>query len=149
MCVFVLECYRCACGMKERREEGMEGWTEGKERRWRGFRKSAPNKVKLFQSSSFCSYCLDLCCPTYNKSLLSFTLPSCLGCRYLTLSLHLWAFCWAVFPPSPSACTLFSPFCRSSSPNGVYIGSRDRLGSSFLPLPSLPVLYFLQYHSPQ
>lgn len=42
VCVFVLECYHCARGMEERR--------------WRGFRKSTPNKVKLFQSSSVCSY---------------------------------------------------------------------------------------------
>lgn len=85
-------------------------WREGgEERRWREFRKSSPNKVKLFHSSSFCSYWISAA-PPHNKPVLSFTLPSSLWCCFFTLSAQLQASCEAVFPSLPPVCSLFTHF---------------------------------------
>ena len=118
VCVFVLECYHCACGMEERR--------------WRGFRKSTPNKVKLFQSSSVCSYWISAAplVPSHSCPLVSHH-PSGVHsfCSFMSFLSSCFFFCF-FFPR------------QSTSPRCVYVGSLDHLGSSFLPLPSLPSLYF-------
>lgn len=113
-CVFDWNC--CACGMGRGKK--------GKERWWQGF--SAPNKVKLFQSS-FCS-------PGFAGSLLSLITSHSRPFADIIWSVYADDFSVVVF----SLCCLLrslslSHFFRSTSPNGVYTRSCDRLDSSFLP----------------
>lgn len=93
---------------------------------------------------------LDVCCPLWQATPVLYS-------TMFSRCLVVYFFCSFVFWRrflSAAFCALFSCFCQSTSANGVYIGSHDCLCSSFLSLPSFPLLYFfffffLQYHSPQ
>lgn len=110
---------------------------KGKERWWQGF--SAPNKVKLFQSSSFCS-------PGFAGSPLSLITSHSRPSADIIWSVYADDFSVVVF----SLCSLLrslslSHFFRSTSPNGVYTRSWDSLYSSFLP--SVCFFFFVLFFS--
>lgn len=93
-CVFALERHHCACGVKGRR--GDEG-SLGKALQVKSNYSTPPPFTRSYWISA---------APPYNKSVLSFILPSSLWCCYFTLSVQLQASCEAVFP----RCLLYALF---------------------------------------